>query len=196
MPRVSPNYDLTVILHGCPPSGELVTPVEKRWMNWLADRLIEEGWNAIAPNLPSPWEPKYEEWKQEFEHFPITSDSLLIGHSCGAAFLVRWLLVQGKSVKKIILVAPAKIPESPDDKRQDLYDFTLPADASVIASERVIIYSNDFPHHRQSLDLYRESLRPTKMIEVHNQVHFLYFQMGTVEFPELFEEVQSGPPDI
>lgn len=182
------NFDKVIILHGCPPSKETVTPIHNRWMNWLEEKLKEKGYDAIAPDFPVSWSPKYKEWKKVFEKYPVTADTLLVGHSCGGAFLVRWLLETGKKVKKLILVAPAKIPESEADTRKDLYDFNLPQDASHIANEIVIFTSNDFSHHLKSLELYKKSLKP-KIIKLTNKLHFLFFQMKTREFPELLAEI-------
>lgn len=181
------SYNLYLIVHGCPMSADSVLPHEKRWMNWLQVKLKEKGRNAIAPDMPIPWEPQYKDWKEEFEKFPITENSMLIGHSCGGAFLVRWLLDTRKKVKKLILVAPAKVPEE-SDKRKDLYNFELPQNASNIADEIVIFISNDKEHLMKSFELYKVSLKP-RVIRLENKGHFLIFTMGTNEFPELLEEV-------
>jgi uncharacterized protein len=188
---MSANTPQYIILHGCPPTEAMVTPKEKRWMNWLADKLNEKGLSAIAPDLPTSWKPKYLEWKKEFEKYPVNAESILIGHSCGAAFLVRWLLETGVVVKKLILVAPAKVPETPDDTRRDLYHFDLPDTVPHIAGEVVLFTSNDFPHHLKSLELYTKALSP-RVIKLENKGHFLFFQMGTNEFPELLEEALAS----
>jgi len=49
----------------------------------------------------------------------------------------------------LILVAPAKVPETEDDTRKDLYNFELPSEVPHIAGEVVLFTSNDFPHHLQ-----------------------------------------------
>lgn len=182
------NFDQVVIVHGCPKDEASSLPKSKKWMNWLEGKLREKGLNAVAPDMPTPWIPIYDEWKKEFEKYPVTENSMLIGHSCGGAFLVRWLLDTKRKVKKLILVAPAKIPEIEGDARGELYKFELPTDGSHIADEIVIFISNDFPHNMKSFELYKKSLRP-KVIKLENKVHFLIFWTGTNEFPELFEEV-------
>ena len=187
MSKEAPQY---LILHGCPPTEAMVAPKENRWMDWLAGQLNERGLSAVAIDLPKPWEPQYLDWKKEFEKYPVDTESVLIGHSCGAAFLVRWLLEKGTVVKKLILVAPAKVPETPDDTRQDLYHFDLPDEVPHIAKEVVLFTSNDFPHHLQSLALYIKALNP-RVIKLEGKGHFLFFQMQTNEFPELLEEVLS-----
>ncbi len=181
-------FDMILILHGCPATSTNIIPKSQRWMNWLEGQLKEKGYNAFAPDMPTPWAPKYDEWKKQFEKYSVTEHSLLIGHSCSAAFLVRWLLDTGRRVKKLILVAPAKIPETQTDTRQDLYQFDLPSDASHIAGEIVVFTSNDFPHHLKSLELYKKALHP-RVVQLKNKGHFLIFTMGTNEFPELLNEI-------
>ncbi len=181
------DCDLYLIVHGCPHSPDNVIPHNKRWMNWLEGKLKERGFNAIAPDMPTPWEPKYEIWKKVFDQYPITENTMLIGHSCGGAFLVRWLLDTQKRVKKLILVAPAKIPEL-NDKKKDLYNFELPQDASKIAHEIVIFISNDRERLMKSFELYKEALKP-RVIRLENKGHFFIYTMLTNQFPELLEEV-------
>lgn len=182
------KYDKVIILHGCPPNAQTVTPKSNRWMNWLEEKLKEKHYNAIAPDMPVSWNPKYTEWKKVFEKYSVTKNTLLVGHSCGAAFLIRWLLETNNKVKKLILVSPAKVPEGDSDTRKDLYDFQLPPDASHIADEIVVFTSNDFLHHLKSLEMYKKSLKP-RVIKLENKFHFLFFQMKTNEFPELLDEV-------
>lgn len=182
------HFDICIIIHGCPPDDKKTIAKDQRWMNWLEKQLKNKGLNAVAPDMPTPWQPDYQEWKAIIETYPITADSILVGHSCGAAFLVRWLLETGKKVKKLILVAPAKIKETEDDTRQSMYEFDLPNDGSQIADEIVIFTSNDFPHHLKSLELYKQALKP-RVIKLENKGHFLIFTMGTPEFPELLNEV-------
>lgn len=183
-------FDHIYILHGCPQDSEHVTPIENRWMNWVADELVKRGYDATAPQMPEPWIPVYAKWKEAFEKYPLSEESLLVGHSCSCAFLVRYLSETGKRVKKLILVAPAKVPQTDDDTRAAMYDFDLPEDGSKLAGEIVMFISNDFPHHLKARELYRESLHPRE-VEVPGKGHFLFAQMGTVEFPELLEEITS-----
>jgi len=181
-------FDVCYVLHGCPPTEAMVTPNEKRWMNWLSDKLVKRGFKAIAPDMPISWEPKYTEWKKTFEQYPVSPETYIVAHSCGGAFITRWLLETGKKVKKLILVAPAKIPETETDSRRDLYNFELPKATSNIADEIVLFSSNDFPHHLQSRELYIQAFHPRE-VKLENKGHFLFYQMGTNEFPELLQEV-------
>lgn len=186
MPQAT--FDHCYVLHGCPPSPDNIIPQDQRWMNWLAGELTTLGYDAVAPDMPTGWAPVYEEWKKVFEKFTVTENTVLVGHSCGAAFLVRWLLETGTVVKKLILVAPAKVPEKEDDPRNAMYEFEFPEEVPYLAEEVVVFTSNDFPHHLQALELYKKHLQP-RVIELENKGHFLIFTMGTPKFPELLTEV-------
>ena len=50
--------------------------------------------------MPKHWNPKYSEWKKEFEKLILDYDSILIGHSAGAGFLTRWIQETGKKFRK------------------------------------------------------------------------------------------------
>ncbi|MBI2029361.1 alpha/beta hydrolase [Candidatus Gottesmanbacteria bacterium] len=119
------KFDICLIIHGCPASADRIIPKKDRWMNWLETELKILGYKAYALDMPTPWNPIYSKWKSEFEKYPITENSVLVGHSCGAAFLVRYLLESGKKVKKLVLVAPVKIPETENDTRKGLYEFSF-----------------------------------------------------------------------
>lgn len=180
--------DLCLILHGCPSDENSVILKNQKWMNWVEEECIKQGINAIAPDMPTPWKPDYGEWKRVIESFPITNKSILVGHSCGGAFLVRWLLETRRKVQKLILVAPAKIPERPGDPRGVLYEFELPKLPVAIADDIVMFTSNDSPHHLASFELYKTSLHP-RIINVPEKGHFLFTTMKTRELPEVLEEI-------
>jgi len=64
---------------------------ENYWFSWLKRQLIIHDLKADAIEPPMPFRPSYDVWKKEFERFDITPDTILIGHSCGGGFLIRWL---------------------------------------------------------------------------------------------------------
>ena len=75
--------------------------------------------------MPSPWHPDYETFKKVFEKYPVTKNTILIGHSCGSAFLVRWLGESKRKINKLILVAPWKITEQTDQYRKLFYGYKV-----------------------------------------------------------------------
>ena len=104
---------------------------------------------------------------------------------------MRWLLETNRKVKKLVLVAPAKIPATGDEDRMKLYDFELPSTPVSVADEVVIFVSNDQPRMLQSFELYKQALNP-KIIELKDKGHFTIFTMKTSEFPELLTEILNN----
>ena len=110
-----------IIVHGCYAKSEEGSANNRHWIPWVKKELMGRGVNVETPNMPSPWAPVYEDFKKEFEKYPVSEDTILIGHSCGCAFLVRWLGESKKKVAKLILVAPWNIAETKDKFRPAFY---------------------------------------------------------------------------
>ena len=93
-----------IIVHGCT-EDKTDNPAE-HWIPWLKEQLEIERIKVSVPLMPTPWEPKYREWKEVFDGLIVDKNSILIGHSCGGAFLVRWLGDAGKKIKNFINNVP------------------------------------------------------------------------------------------
>nr|PIY94977.1 MAG: hypothetical protein COY67_01655 [Candidatus Komeilibacteria bacterium CG_4_10_14_0_8_um_filter_37_78] len=95
-------------------------------MPWIKEQLIAKGIKTETPLMPKPWSPNYEEFKKEFEKYPIDENTILVGHSCGCAFLVRWLGETKQKIDKLILVAPWKINDKDNDEaRGKFYTYEI-----------------------------------------------------------------------
>ena len=117
-----------ILIHGCPSNEEKAMNPEtrtydKHWIPWTKKELSSRDIKTETPKMPSPWKPDYEAFKQEFEKYQISEESILVGHSCGCAFLVRWLGESKQRIKKLILVAPWKIPDGNDSFRKKFYEY-------------------------------------------------------------------------
>src|SRR5438105_2014524 len=104
------------IIHGCPSNVERAMNSEtrtydKHWMPWLKKELTTRGIQVEIPSMPNPWEPDYNTFKNKFEKIKVSKNDILIGHSCGGAFLVRWLGDSKQKIAKLILVAPWKMSD-------------------------------------------------------------------------------------
>ncbi|MCA9487352.1 MAG: alpha/beta hydrolase [Nanoarchaeota archaeon] len=184
-----------VIVHGCPGNEEKEKTPEtrtynKHWLYWLKEKLIDKGIACETPLMPEPWNPKYEDWKNIFDGLNIGKETVLVGHSCGCAFLVRWLGDTRKKIKKLILVAPWKIRSDEFTKGEnELYDFEIfPAIKDNV--KKVLIFTSDDEDEdgKKSAKIFEESLKG-KLIEMKNKGHFVFGDMGTNEFPDLLEEI-------
>jgi predicted alpha/beta hydrolase family esterase len=116
---------------------------EREWIGWIKSKLDEKEIMCVAPLMPENWNPKYEDWKKEFEKNNIGENSILIGHSAGGGFLVRWLGETKKKIKKLILVAPAIIHSGGWKPLNDLLKFEIDKSVGDNVNEIIIFVSND-----------------------------------------------------
>lgn len=183
-----------IAVHGCPSDRERsLDPVsrtyDKHWMPWLKKELDAKGISNHFPLMPKPWSPHYESYKKAFEKVPIDESSVLIGHSCGCAFLVRWLGESKQRVKGLILVAPWKIPDGIDIARKEFYGY--PIDESIRDRVgKIILFTSDNEQEdgKKSVVLFHDALGGT-IIDLPHHGHYTLRGMGTPEFPELLAEI-------
>jgi len=98
---------------------------ERDWIGWLKEELQKIKINCFNPLMPKNWAPDYNEWKEEFEKIEVDGESILVGHSLGGTFLVRWLGETKQKIKKLILVAPAKVFHKNGDLLANFYNFEI-----------------------------------------------------------------------
>lgn len=183
-----------ILIHGCPSDKEKAMNPEtrtydKHWMPWSEKKLIEAGLKVEVPLMPEPWSPDYEKFKQEFEKYAVEENTVLVGHSCGCAFLVRWLGESKKKIKKLILVAPWKIPDGEDEARQNFYLYPIDESIKERVGEIVMFTADDEEEEgKESVKIFHEALGG-KIIELKGHGHYTMGDMGTEEFPELIEVI-------
>ena len=86
--------------------GHLGHPQEN-WFPWLKGELEKLGFNVVVPNFPTPENMSLESWLEVFKEVKplLNEESLLIGHSVGATFLLTVLEQLEKPVKAVFLIA-------------------------------------------------------------------------------------------
>jgi len=179
-----------IIIHGCSstPEEEVEYDPAKHWMPWVRDALISHGVPTVLPRMPESWAPDYGKWKTEFEKQEINEQTVLIGHSCGCAFLVRWLGDSKRNVDKLILVAPWKIGTSNEAKKK-FYDYPIDGTIKSRVNKMVMFTArNEERDGKKSLEIFKNALGG-KVIELEGRGHHTEEDMETGEFPELFAEV-------
>ena len=62
--KTKSGFDCCLIIHGCPQSRENIMPKDKRWMNWLEDKLQKKGLRQSLLVCPRRGGPHYLEWKK------------------------------------------------------------------------------------------------------------------------------------
>lgn len=181
-----------IIIHGCPSEEEKAMNSEtrtydKHWIPWIKEKLTQKGIKTETPLMPEPWHPEYEKFKTEFEKYPVDENTILIGHSCGCSFLVRWLGETKIEIAKLILVAPWKINE--DAPRYELDFYKFPIDSTIAERVRdIVMFTSDNEENdgKKGLEMFHNALGG-KVINLKGHGHYVLGHMGTEEFPELLE---------
>ncbi len=199
MPSIVIWYDMpmktAILVPGRPDKDETYDPQypsnsNSHWFPWLTKKLIINDIHTVAIELPNPWQPRYEIWKKEFERFEVDEDTILVGHSCGGGFLVRWLS-ENKNAKagKVVLVAPWLNPEdNPVSDTADFFKFEIDPNFIRRAQSVTIFKSdNDQETVHKSVDIIRKHVPAIGYKEFHNKGHFCFEDLHTDEFPELAE---------
>lgn len=182
-----------IILHGQPGKEEYYD-VERpsmsnaHWFPWLQGQLLKNDIAAATPEVPFAFKPDWELWKKEVERFEITPDTIIVGHSRGGEFWLRYLS-ENKDIKagKVILVAPSLGWYGSDD----LYfgKFNIDPDLTQRTKGLTLFHSdNDKVGIQKSVKEIRDTVKNLKYREFHLE-HFTYGSMGTEKFPELLEEL-------
>ena len=183
-----------IVIHGCPSNAEKsmdakTRTYDKHWIPWIKKELSSRGIETETPLMPQPWEPDYNAFNGEFEKNKVTDDTILVGHSCGCAFLVRWLGETKQKIDKLILVAPWKIPYREDDSDIDFYEYSIDETIKSRAKEIVMFTANNEEDDgKKSLEIFHKALGG-KVIELEGRGHYTLGDMGTEEFPELLKEI-------
>ena len=177
-----------IIIHGCPSSMDSERRTyDKHWIPWTKKQLILNGIETETPIMPSPWKPDYEKFKAEFKKYNVDENTILVGHSCGCAFLVRWLGETKKRILKLILVAPWKINDKGDEFREKFYTYEIDRDIKNRVNEIVMFTSDDEKDAgKESLKIFHNTIGG-EIIEIKGQGHYTFKDMGKEKFPELLK---------
>ncbi len=183
-----------IILHGTSDkeeyySAEYPSSSNFHWLPWLQKQLLMHDIPAATPEVPNAYEPEYSIWKREFERFDVTSETILVGHSCGGGFLVRWLSEhKDVTVGKVVLVAPWLDPNN--RKGNQFFDFTIDPEFTARTKGITIFNSdNDMEEVQESVRQIRDKVKNIEYREFTNHGHFCLKDLGTEAFPELLKEV-------
>jgi len=178
-----------LILHGMPSREEYFdpeapSPSHRHWLPWLQRQLLLAGVLTQTPELPKPYEPVYEAWRDVVERFEITEETMLVGHSCGAGFLVRWLSESSRRAGRVALVAPWLDPLH--ELETGFFDYSI--DARLVERTDVVVVlvsRDDNDEILASVATLRDSLPGIELIELDGFGHFTDSNMTTNALPEL-----------
>lgn len=186
-----------ILVPGRPDKDEHYDPTrpsnsEDHWFSWLKRQLILKDIHAVSIEPPFPFRPRYDDWKKEFERFDLTPETILVGHSCGGGFLVRYLSEhKDLQVGKVVLVAPWINPLKYEvSDTADFFDFEIDPDFPArTKGVTVFISSDDEPSVVKTVDILTDKVSDLNIRNYANKGHFTLGALGTEEFLELLEEV-------
>lgn len=184
-----------ILLHGKPGKAGYYDPAKPsssnyHWFPWLQKQLIVKDIKADTPEVPFAYKPEYELWVKEVERFDITRETILVGHSAGGGFWLRYLSEhKGLEVGRVVLVAPS-LGLSWDDK--SFFDFELDSAIVERTESLVIFYSNkDKQSTQDAILILKDKLPHAQFRQFDNYGHFTEEDMPSHEFTELLEELVS-----
>lgn len=183
-----------ILLHGLTSEKEYFdedhpSSSNSHWFPWLQKQLLMVGINTATPEVPKPFEMSWDNWVREVERFEIDENTILVGHSMGGGFWVKYLTEHPDvKVKKVVLVAPWLNLEHEVDS--DFFDFEMNPHITEQAKDFVIYASdNDMQEVQRTTYYLKINLPNAKYVEFQNYGHFCYRDLGTDTFPELLSEI-------
>lgn len=183
-----------ILIHGMPDkeeyfSDEKPSSSNKHWLPWIQKKLAIKEILSQALEMPHPYNPIYKDHCEVFEQMKISSETILVGHSCGAGFLLRYFSEHPKlSPKKIILVAPWIDPE-PRELTTGFFDFEIDPTLTDRTGLVVFYSTDDDDVCVKSAEIIKGVLPNATYHKFDNKGHFTKGDLGTEEFPELLKEI-------
>lgn len=160
------------------------------WFPWLQKQLLIKGVHTDTPEMPDAHTPEYSKWKREFDRFDVNEDTILVGHSCGGGFLLRWLSENPIKVDKVVLVAPWLDPDR--DKTTDFFEFEIDSEVINRANKFVVYVSNDDEQDiLDSVSTIKDKIQGIRVKPFEGLGHFTEGEMKRKDFSELLDELNN-----
>jgi predicted alpha/beta hydrolase family esterase len=160
------------------------------WKGSLAQDLGND-YDVLTPKMPNASNAQYDEWKIWFENIlpRMHKDIILVGHSLGGAFLIRYLSENkvSSSIKALFLIAA---PYEANEDEEYLGDFEVTKKnkpLSLQSNQIIIFHSNDdkVVPAEQSKKLHA-LIRGSILVQFKDYGHF-----NVERLPELVERIKS-----
>ncbi|MDA1079192.1 MAG: alpha/beta hydrolase [bacterium] len=182
-----------IILHGGPSKDEYYDPTmpsmsNAHWIPWLQAQLLKKDIPTATPEIPNAYDRNWLVWSREVERFDITKETMLIGHSTGAGFFIKYLSIHPElQVGRVILVAPWLDPDR--TKTVNFFDdFEIDSELVKRTNGITVWYSdNDEESVLKTAELIKKKTSGIQYKEFHNYGHFCIGDLKSNEFPELLE---------
>lgn len=176
-----------IIFHGMPEEHEYQgNESQMHWIPWLKEKLEANGYQVFNPELPRAYKPIYEDWLKIFQQFPLDEETVLVGHSCGGGFLLRYLSENDVKVDKVVLVAPWLDPRK--HLETGFFDFSIdPKVSNKSQCTTIFVSSDDGEDVLTSVATLTKAVPGVTVKQFTDKGHFTFGDMGQKEFPELLQ---------
>ena len=161
-----------------------------KWSDSLRQELGNK-FDVLLPKMPNPMNAKYDEWKILFKKisFLLDNNVILIGHSLGAIFLVKYLS-ENKFPKKILATLLVSPPYDDEGMEESLGDFVLSKSLNKLNKHggKIFIYQSkdDSVVPYSHLEKYKKALSDAIIREFKKRGHF-----DQLKFPELIKDIKE-----
>ena len=167
-----------IIIHGMPSKEEYYDPKRRaasrhHFLPWLQRQLILNDVLTQVPEMPAPYAPDYKKWEKVFEQFKLDKETILIGHSCGAGFLVRYLSEHKMNIAKLVLIAPWLDPHN--ELESKMFSFDIDSELTKRCNQIVMVYSTDDDNEMiLSIDILNKKLPGVSAVKFSDKGHFTF----------------------
>lgn len=184
-----------IILHGGPSKEEYYDPElpsmsNAHWIPWLQGQLLKHEIATATPEVPHSFDRNWQIWNKEVERFEINPETILVGHSTGAGFFIKYLSIHPNlKAGKVILVAPWL---DPDREFTKIFfdDFTVDMNLTSRTENITVFYSdNDQKSVLRTVEIIRQKIPGVMFKEFHNYGHFCINDLKSEKFPELLQVI-------
>ena len=157
------------------------------WIPWLQQKLLRSGIECQTPQLPSPYNPIYTDWVTVFERMYHSKIDILIGHSAGAGFLLKWPSENtAVTLNTLVCVAPWIDP----DKRFTSFLHGMNIDSTLlkrIKNIHILHSTDDMEDVCKSVKIIQSELPQGSYLFYEDKGHFCLGDLGSEQFPELWD---------
>ncbi len=177
-----------LIIHGTPDKEEYYSDAypscsNSHWTSWLQKQMCIQDILTQSLEMPKAYWPNYTNWREMLERFTIDENTILIGHSCGGGFLLRYFSENKIPVKRIVLVAPWLDPDQ--NKDPDFFNFEIDPNLTERTDLHMFYSDNDMESIQTSVKTIHSKIPDIHSREFKSYGHFCLGDMGTDQFPEL-----------
>ena len=162
------------------------TARNSHYFPWISKQLIIRDIRCDVLEIPYSYAPDYNLWKRELERFNFNENSILVGHSCGGGFLLRYLSEnRDLKLKKVILLAPWIDPF--DEKKSDFFKFEWDLQLFNRLNIKILYSLDDMEDVLKTIEIIKSKYKNINFTIFENKGHFCMSDIGET-FSELLEE--------